>query len=136
MPFFTQTLSGHFNLLTAVIYSELIIFAFSIIMATEIVIRRVSPGDGDIINILAKHHTKAFGESYGRGVEERIKEMKVHSLRDPESKIVPMTLIALLNGELAGSCRICEDDFDGARPNLTPWLATLFVLPEYRGKVL
>ena len=68
--------------------------------------------------------------------QQSIKEMKVHSLRDPESKIVPMTLIALLNGELAGSCRICEDDFDGARPNLTPWLATLFVLPEYRGKVL
>ena len=31
------------------------------------------------------------------------------------SKAVPMTLIALYDGKLAGSCRICADDFDGKR---------------------
>ena len=30
-------------------------------------------------------------------------------------KAVPMTLLALCDGELAGSCRICADDFDGKR---------------------
>ena len=45
-----------------------------------------------------------------------------------------MTLVATINGKLAGSCKICEDDFDGARPSLTPWLATLFVLTEFRHK--
>ena len=103
-------------------------------MSTGVVVRRVSPEDADQINILASYHAKAFGDSFGRGVAARAKEMRIHSNKEPGASVVPMTLIALLNGELAGSCRICEDDFDGARPNLTPWLATLFVLPEYRGK--
>ena len=103
-------------------------------MNAEIVVRRVSPGDDDIIGILADYHAKAFGVSFGREAKDRVKEMQTHAKKKPGSSAVPMTLIALINGELAGSCRICEDDFDGARPNMTPWLATLFVLPTHRGK--
>ena len=103
-------------------------------MNAGIVVRRVAPGDDEIIDILADYHAKAFGVSFGRESKDRAKEMQDHSKQEPGSSAVPMTLIALINGELAGSCRICEDDFDGARPNMTPWLATLFVLPTHRGK--
>jgi GNAT superfamily N-acetyltransferase len=103
-------------------------------MNTVIVVKRVSPGDGDIIDILADYHAKEFGVSSGREAKDRVKEMQAHAKKKPGSSAVPMTLIALINGELAGSCKICEDDFDGARPNMTPWLATLFVLPTHRGK--
>jgi len=48
--------------------------------------------------------------------------------------VVPTTLVALDGAETAGSVRICEDDFNGLRPQLTPWLATLYVLDTHRGK--
>ena len=103
-------------------------------MNANITVRRVSCGDNDMIRILANYHAKAFGDSNERTPADRAKEMKAHAIKDPTSSAVPMTLIALIDNELAGSCKICEDDFDGARPNLTPWLATLFVVPEHRGK--
>ena len=103
-------------------------------MADNITVRRISCGDNDMIEILANYHAKAFGDSHERRPADRVKEMQEHAIKEPASSAVPMTLIALIDNELAGSCRICEDDFDGARPNLTPWLATLFVLPEHRGK--
>ena len=45
---------------------------------------------------------------------------------------LPITYIALQDGKPVGtsSLRIT----DGIRPDLMPWLASLFVLPEYRGK--
>ena len=103
-------------------------------MNTNIIVRRISPEDNDLINVLACYHAEAFGDSHGRTPTDRAKEMHEHALKGPGSSAVPMTLVALIENELAGSCRICEDDFDGVRPNLTPWLATLFVLPSHRGK--
>ena len=103
-------------------------------MSTNIIVRRISPEDNDLINILANYHAEAFGDSHGRTPTDRAKEMHEHALKGPGSSAVPMTLVALIENELAGSCRICKDDFDGVRPNLTPWLATLFVLPSHRGK--
>lgn len=47
---------------------------------------------------------------------------------------IPNTLVAMHTNSrnVLGSVRMCEDDFDGLRPELTPWLATLFVIPKYR----
>ena len=103
-------------------------------MNANIKVRRVSCEDTDMICRLANYHAEAFGDSHGRKPADRMKEMQEHAMKDPKSSAVPMTLIALIDNELAGSCRICEDDFDGVRPNLTPWLATLFVLPAHRRK--
>ena len=103
-------------------------------MSEKILVRRVLPKDVAMIEELANYHVNAFGYSHGREAKDRVNEMVCHANKALDSSPVPMTLIALIDGNLAGSCRICEDDFDGARPDLTPWLATLFVLPAYRGK--
>ncbi len=46
---------------------------------------------------------------------------------------LPITLIALEGEELLGTVSILRDDLPG-REDLTPWLASLLVLPEHRGK--
>lgn len=52
--------------------------------------------------------------------------------------ILPLTMVALYNKELIGICSLREND--GIRPDLTPWLGSLVVIPEYQklgvGKML
>ncbi len=45
----------------------------------------------------------------------------------------PITLIAVIDGECAGTVSIFENDLKTQR-DLTPWLASLYVNPHYRGK--
>ncbi len=45
---------------------------------------------------------------------------------------VPITFLALEDGAPAGTVSLIEDDLE-TRPELTPWLASLYVLPEKRG---
>jgi GNAT superfamily N-acetyltransferase len=44
---------------------------------------------------------------------------------------IPTTLVALVEDELAGSASLVEDDMD-THPELTPWLASVYVPPEFR----
>lgn len=46
---------------------------------------------------------------------------------------LPITLIALEGGELLGTVSLLRNDLPG-REDLNPWLASLLVLPEHRGK--
>ncbi len=46
---------------------------------------------------------------------------------------VPTFVIAVEGSELAGSASLIAQDMDD-RPELTPWLADVFVKPRYRGK--
>jgi len=46
---------------------------------------------------------------------------------------VPQTLIAKYNDELVGTVAIWYNDLK-TRPDLTPWLAALYIKNEYRGK--
>ncbi len=46
---------------------------------------------------------------------------------------VPSFIIALEDTELIGSASLVEQDMDN-REELTPWLADVFVKPEYRGR--
>ena len=46
---------------------------------------------------------------------------------------VPTTLLALVDGELAGSVSLLANDDERIRA-WSPWLASLLVLPEYRGR--
>ena len=94
-------------------------------MSEKILVRRVLPKDVAMIEELANYHVNAFGHSHGRQVKDRVNEMVCHANKTPDSNPVPMTLIALIDGKLAGSCRICEDDFDGVRPDLTPLWASV-----------
>lgn len=44
---------------------------------------------------------------------------------------IPLTLIAFLDGEPAGTASIFVHDLD-VRPGLSPWLAAVYVAPAYR----
>ena len=46
---------------------------------------------------------------------------------------LPVTLIAIEGSEVLGSVNILERDLP-LRPELTPWLAQLFVFPKFRNK--
>lgn len=48
-------------------------------------------------------------------------------------KGVPSFIIAIEDGELVASASLIAQDMDD-RPHLTPWLADVFVKPEYRGR--
>ena len=67
------------------------------------------------------------GEFHGRDAATRVRD---YCAGRPGE--VPCTVVARCGGQLAGSVALVEDDMDGARPALTPWLATLFVHPVMR----
>jgi len=46
---------------------------------------------------------------------------------------IPETFVALENDEIVGMASLVEDDM-GTRPELTPWLAAVYVLPEFRSR--
>ena len=46
---------------------------------------------------------------------------------------VPIFLVAIEDDELIGSASLVAHDMDD-RPDLTPWLADVFIKPEYRGR--
>jgi GNAT superfamily N-acetyltransferase len=45
---------------------------------------------------------------------------------------LPLALVALDGFKLIGMCSLRETE--GIRPDLTPWLGSLYVVPSYRGK--
>lgn len=46
---------------------------------------------------------------------------------------VPTAVVALIGTELAGSASLVESDMD-THPELTPWLASVYVTLEFRGR--
>jgi GNAT superfamily N-acetyltransferase len=53
----------------------------------------------------------------------------------PAGDAIPTTRIALVDGALAGSVSLLADDHARIR-GYSPWLASLFVLPPFRGRGL
>ena len=79
------------------------------------------------LDTLARWHQKEWGYfNPNRTLMERIERMKSHLL--PE--FIPTTFVAT-NHELFGSAAIIEHDMD-TRKELTPWLAGVYVAPEFR----
>ena len=60
-----------------------------------------------------------------------------HALKDFEAEKsdggLPTTMIALEGDDLRGSVSVVFDDLPGAQ-DLNPWVASLYVLPKYRGQ--
>lgn len=46
---------------------------------------------------------------------------------------IPETFVALGNGKIVGTASIVENDIV-TRPELAPWLAAVYVAPEFRGR--
>ncbi len=74
------------------------------------------------------HHHQWSSLNPDGSLEKRIATMQDYLSAD----FVPSTLIAK-NTELLGSAAIVENDMD-TKPELTPWLASVFVAPQYRNQ--
>lgn len=82
------------------------------------------------IQMLAKWHHDEWSYLNPEGsIQKRIEKMQSY-LND---ELVPSTFIAKQQGRLMGSAAIVEHDMD-TRLELSPWLASVFVAPEYRCK--
>ncbi|MDP2284321.1 MAG: GNAT family N-acetyltransferase [Pseudohongiella sp.] len=79
---------------------------------------------------LAKwHHAEWSYLNPLRSFEQRVEEMR----EDFEGKVIPATYLAEQDGELLGSASILADDMS-SHPELTPWLASVYVNEIHRGK--
>ncbi len=61
--------------------------------------------------------------------EQALAELRTHTGR----RQVPTTLVAVAGNELIGSASLLAADLDGWE-RLTPWLASVYVRPEWRGR--
>jgi len=87
--------------------------------------------DPSLIGELAQWHNTEFG---GRSVLERTEELQGVAAKGAEWRGLPNYWVAFDEADTAiGTVRLCADAFDGCRPQYTPWLATLYVRPEWRG---
>ena len=84
----------------------------------------------DFIPLLAEWHFTQWGDLTGALTESDYRSL----LSNQESaQKLPLTLVALDHGRLLGSVNIVPCDLD-IRPELTPWLAQLYVHPPERGR--
>ena len=82
------------------------------------------------ISELAQLHFKEW--SYlrpGESLDERTARLRASCDRNA----IPTIVVALKDGKLLGSAMLLAQDMD-SHPQLTPWLAGVFVKPEYRGR--
>jgi len=73
------------------------------------------------------HHHEWAAMNVGRSFESRLADMQAHLAGNS----VPATWIALIDGQPAGSASILDDDMP-ERPELKPWLASVFTHPDFR----
>ena len=79
---------------------------------------------------LARLHFEEWGHLRpGESIEERTERLRLFCGRHS----VPSVVVALENDDLIGSAMLAERDME-SRPHLTPWLAGVFVKPQFRGK--
>jgi N-acetylglutamate synthase-like GNAT family acetyltransferase len=82
---------------------------------------------------LAEAHAREWGHLYAHWNQETA--LADFSLEKPESDL-PTTWVAHHpSGILMGSVSLVLDDLPG-HPGLNPWLASLYVFPEFRGRGL
>jgi len=77
------------------------------------------------------HHNEWVHLNPGDTLEWRIKRMQKSLGR----RQIPTTFIALEGEELLGSASLVKWDMD-TKPELTPWLASVYVAPQHRNKGL
>jgi N-acetylglutamate synthase-like GNAT family acetyltransferase len=83
------------------------------------------PGDPTLVRTISGWHQAEWGHLSTRTTEDRIAEFAEHGTA------VPQTQVAFLDGRPAGTASLLVHDMD-ILPELTPWLASVYVLPELR----
>ena len=82
----------------------------------------------ELIDILSEYHQKEWGHlCLGETLEGRKGRMRIF-LKD---EFIPTMYVAKKNGNPAGSVAIVENDMD-TKPEIMPWMAFVYVFPEYR----
>lgn len=77
------------------------------------------------------HHVEWSHVSRFRTVDEHIEKLRSRIGQNP----LPATYVLLIDGTVAGSVSLLDhDDIDNVRPDLSPWLASLYVEPRHRGR--
>ena len=83
-----------------------------------------------LVPTIAHWHHEEWGYfNPGDSVEKRITNLQTHLGREQ----IPTTFISLSGGILLGSASLIAHDMD-TRMDLSPWLASIYVLPENRGQ--
>lgn len=83
----------------------------------------------DTLNLLAQWHQSEWAKfNPGETLEQRM--VRMHDYLNPD--FIPSTFVALDDCVL-GSGAIVKNDMD-SRPELSPWLASVYVLPGHRGR--
>lgn len=84
----------------------------------------------DIVPTIAAWHHAEWGHLNPEfSLEARADRLRKRGTRSG----IPTAVIALIGDEVAGSASLVEADMD-SHPELTPWLASVFVAPEFRGR--
>jgi GNAT superfamily N-acetyltransferase len=95
---------------------------------TTIQTKILGPSDPEI-NVCARWRTGEFADVLGTGVAEE--EQVLRELAADQSRQV--CLIALFDGVPAGTCLLVTSEIDPLH-DVPPWLAGLYVTPEFRGR--
>lgn len=82
-----------------------------------------------LLPLAAWHHAEWSYLNPGRSLQERIAEMR----EDLKGNAIPTTFVAEDDGELLGSACILADDMS-SHPELSPWLASVYVAAQHRKK--
>jgi GNAT superfamily N-acetyltransferase len=85
----------------------------------------------DLIPVLAHWHVAEWGGLY----EDWKTEVAEAEFYSQGVGGIPTTIVLLEGSELVGSVSLIETDLD-TLPPYTPWLASLFVHPDFRGRGL
>jgi predicted N-acetyltransferase YhbS len=78
---------------------------------------------------------KMIYDEFWTGIEDgmTVDELVIHLKNASGSQRVPLSLIALVDGQLAGTVNLVEND-DEKRTHLRPWLAAMVVRTDFRGQ--
>ena len=84
----------------------------------------------DLVATTARWRWEAFFQARGRPFEDVLAEAQATAASPPP---LPRTLVLLADGEPVGTASLVAHDLE-ERPELTPWLAGVVVLPNARGQ--
>ena len=83
-----------------------------------------------LVAIIAHWHQEEWGSfNPGDSIEKRVFNLQSHLAK----KQIPTTFVSLSGGNLLGFASLIAHDMD-TRMDLSPWLSSIYVLPENRGQ--
>lgn len=84
----------------------------------------------DLVAVTARWRWQAFSRDTGRPLAD---VLAVANRTAAMRCLIPRTLVLLVDGEPVGTASLTAQDLE-ERPDLTPWLAGVFVVPHARGQ--